>query len=635
MVEGTPFGPYRLLDLLGRGGMGEVWRAYDTVTDRTVAIKVLPPHLSQDADYQRRFRKEARAAARLANPHVIPIHTHGDVDGRLFLDMRLIEGRNLDDVIGVEPLEPARAVSIVEQIADALQAAHAIGLVHRDIKPSNVLLADNDFAYLIDFGIAKVVGETGVTGTGDMIGSCHYMAPERLTGDDAGPSADVYSLACVLFECLTGARPFPGDSLESQVGGHMLTSPPRASEIRSTVPAAFDDVIATGMAKNPSQRYSSATDLARAARAAVEPSATRPVHRDGSPDRSSPTVPAVAAAALAPTRLRPVSTPSTATSSPAGPRRRRAFIAAAAAVVAVITIVVGGYAFTRRGGDTSATTSTSPSSVNAAPQGVDAFDRAKIGDCMYWMAGRPDLAEIVDCADDHRFEVTEAIDMSAIPGADSGPDAAPPTPARIQQISQEQCAVAARQYLGTEYDPNSRFAATMVWPGETAWRESGARRILCGLQLPGLSGQQFAFKGRVAELDQSRVWSACTCLGIDPETNQPTDVPADCSLPHAMEVTGTVDVGARFPNGPPSEAEQDGFIKGTCTKLTDEFLAPIQLRSTALTLVYSTVSPPSWTAGSRQVSCSLGAVRADGTWSTLVGSARGQLLIDGQPPVPQ
>ena len=161
-MEGTPFGRYRLIELLGRGGMGEVWRAHDTDTDRIVAIKLLPPHLANDA-FRRRFRREAHAAARLNNPHVIPIHHYGEIDGRLYVDMRLVEGRDLHSVLGDGPLEPARAVRIIEQVAKALHAAHKVGLVHRDVKPSNILLDEDDFAYLIDFGIARATDETRMT----------------------------------------------------------------------------------------------------------------------------------------------------------------------------------------------------------------------------------------------------------------------------------------------------------------------------------------------------------------------------------------------------------------------------------------------------------------------------------------
>ena len=266
-MEGTPFGRYRLVNLLGRGGMGEVWRAYDTETDRIVALKVLPAHFAADRTFQQRFRREAHAAARLNNPHVVPIHTYGEIDGRLFVDMRLVEGRDLATVLASGSMPPSRAVHIVEQVANAVHAAHKIGLVHRDIKPSNILLDDSDFAYLIDFGIARVVGETGLTGTDGVVGTLRYMAPERFKVGQADARSDIYALACVLYECLTGGAPFPGDSIEQQVAGHLSTPPPRPSD--SGAPPAFDAVIATGMAKNPEQRYATSVDMAHAARDAI------------------------------------------------------------------------------------------------------------------------------------------------------------------------------------------------------------------------------------------------------------------------------------------------------------------------------------------------------------------------------
>nr|WP_139329443.1 serine/threonine-protein kinase [Mycobacterium sp. IS-2888] len=285
-MEGTPFGQYRLINLLGRGGMGEVWRAYDTVTDRIVALKVLPAHFAADRTFQQRFRREAHAAARLNDPHIVPIHTYGEIDGRLFVDMRLIEGRDLATVLASGSMPPARAVHIVEQLAHAVYAAHKIGLVHRDIKPSNILLDDNDFAYLIDFGIARAVGETGLTGTDVVVGTLRYMAPERFGVGQADARSDIYALACVLYECLTGGAPFPGDSIEQQVAGHLSAPPPRPSDCGA--PPGFDAVIATGMAKDPDRRYATPVEMARAARDAItmpmrRPDSTVQAHTAGEP----------------------------------------------------------------------------------------------------------------------------------------------------------------------------------------------------------------------------------------------------------------------------------------------------------------------------------------------------------------
>jgi serine/threonine protein kinase len=271
-LDATPFGHYQLLELLGRGGMGNVYRAHDTLTDRIVALKVLPAHLAGDPVFQQRFRREAHAAAALSEPHVVPIHGYGEIDGQLYLDMRLIDGEDLGTVLSgaVGPLAPERAVSIVEQVAAALDAAHAVGLVHRDVKPSNIFIAAKDFVYLIDFGIARTTTETGLTTVGSTLGTMAYMAPERFKSGQSDPRSDVYALTCVLHECLTGSRPYSGDSLEQQLAGHLVEPPPRPSALNPKLPKGFDDVVVKGMAKDPDNRYQSAGELADAVRA-VQP----------------------------------------------------------------------------------------------------------------------------------------------------------------------------------------------------------------------------------------------------------------------------------------------------------------------------------------------------------------------------
>ncbi|KUH84586.1 bifunctional serine/threonine-protein kinase/transporter substrate-binding domain-containing protein [Mycobacterium sp. IS-1556] len=269
-MDATPFGHYQLQQLIGRGGMGEVYRAYDTRTDRIVALKVLPPSMAADETFQQRFRRESQAAAGLNDPHVVPIHGFGEIDGRLYLDMRLIEGSNFGTVLTDtgKAIDTALAVKVVEQVATALDAAHSAGLIHRDIKPSNILITDRDFVYLIDFGLARTAGEKGLTTAGSTLGTMAYMAPERFEGKPVDATADIYALACVLYECLTGVRPYPADSLEQQIAGHMTKEVPKPSAVDPRL-AAFDDVIAKGMAKKPAKRYQKAGDLAEAARRAL------------------------------------------------------------------------------------------------------------------------------------------------------------------------------------------------------------------------------------------------------------------------------------------------------------------------------------------------------------------------------
>ncbi|MDX1883313.1 serine/threonine-protein kinase [Mycolicibacterium sp. 120270] len=268
---GSKFGPYELQSLIGVGGMGEVYRAYDTVRERMVAVKLLRPEMAADKSYQERFRRESRVAARLQEPHVIPVHDFGEIDGTLYIDMRLVEGASLKEELRANgPLEPKRAASIISQVAAALDAAHADKLVHRDIKPENVLLTPEDFAYLVDFGIAHAGGDASVTSTGLIIGSCAYMAAERFAGGQVGPAADIYSLTCLLYECLTGRAPFEtGGDLRQLMSAHMFSPPPRPSMMRPGISRAFDDVITKGMAKQPSDRYPTAGALAKAATAAA------------------------------------------------------------------------------------------------------------------------------------------------------------------------------------------------------------------------------------------------------------------------------------------------------------------------------------------------------------------------------
>ncbi|MGA6166401.1 protein kinase domain-containing protein [Amycolatopsis magusensis] len=271
-MAGETFGPYRIEELLGRGGMGEVHRAYDTTHDRIVALKRLSVSAAGDPGFRARFRRESQIVARLREPHVIPIHAYGEIDGRLYLDMRLVEGCDLKDLTDTGPLAPERAVRIIEQVASALDAAHADGLVHRDVKPSNILVAPGDFVYLADFGIARSSSPTAtaITASGAVVGTLDYMAPERFgTGTVVDGRTDVYALACVLYTSLTGRRPFTAEGTAAQIWAHLQEPPPRPSTWNPAVPAALDEVIARGMAKEPDHRYPTATALREAARTAL------------------------------------------------------------------------------------------------------------------------------------------------------------------------------------------------------------------------------------------------------------------------------------------------------------------------------------------------------------------------------
>ncbi len=266
---GSQFGKYQLVTLLGKGGMGEVYEAYDTDKDRTVALKILADTHAQDERFRARFLRESHAAATVHEPHIIPIHDWGEIDGRLYIDMRLVRGKTLHELATERPLEPTRAVGIIQQISAALDAAHAEGLVHRDVKPQNIIVTSADFAYLVDFGIAEARGDARLTMEGTKVGSLAYMAPERFEEDQSTAAADIYSLACVLYEALTGRTPYPTNSMEQLIASHVSAPPPRASAANPQVTAALDDVIARGMEKEPDDRYGSAGALGRAAQRAI------------------------------------------------------------------------------------------------------------------------------------------------------------------------------------------------------------------------------------------------------------------------------------------------------------------------------------------------------------------------------
>jgi serine/threonine-protein kinase len=226
--------------------------------------------------YRERFRRESRRAARLSEPHIIPIHDYGQIEGRLFIDMRLVQGTDLSTMLERDgPLPPNGAAWVIAQVASALDAAHAEGLVHRDIKPSNVLITGHiqsmPFAYLIDFGIARSVGSVTVSTAASAVGTLAYMAPERIEGSPGDHRSDVYSLACVLYECLIGHEPFTGEMV-AVMWAQINTPPPAPTAARPGLPAAVDQVIARGMAKDPAGRYDSAGELAAAMLAAVDPS---------------------------------------------------------------------------------------------------------------------------------------------------------------------------------------------------------------------------------------------------------------------------------------------------------------------------------------------------------------------------
>ena len=264
---GTDFLGYRIEELIGRGGMGVVYRAYDLRLKRPVALKLVAPALARDARFRERFARESELAMSLEHPNVVPVYDAGDADGRLYLAMRLVDGIDLGSLLRSEGrLEPARAVAICRQVAAALDAAHTRGLVHRDVKPSNVLLDPTEHVYLADFGLTRRLDEEAAdVGDGHSLGTPAYLAPEQLEGGPIDGRADVYSLGCLLYECLTGERVFERASRLAVVWAHLEEEPPEASRQNNDLPQAIDGVIARAMAKAPEDRYPTCGALAAAA----------------------------------------------------------------------------------------------------------------------------------------------------------------------------------------------------------------------------------------------------------------------------------------------------------------------------------------------------------------------------------
>ncbi len=268
---GSDFLGYRIEELIGRGGMGVVYRAYDLRLKRPVALKLVTPSLARDERFRERFARESELVMSLEHPNVVPIYDAGDVDGRFYLAMRLVDGIDLRSLLRSEgALEPARAIAICAQIAAALDAAHALGLVHRDVKPSNVLLDASDHVYLADFGITRRLGDEGAfAGEDGSVGTPAYLAPEQLEGGSVDGSADVYSLGCVLYECLTGEPVFPRASRLAVAWAHLEEEPSKPSSRRAELPEPIDAVVGQALAKEPGQRYPSCEALVAAAAEAL------------------------------------------------------------------------------------------------------------------------------------------------------------------------------------------------------------------------------------------------------------------------------------------------------------------------------------------------------------------------------
>jgi serine/threonine protein kinase len=301
-ILGTDVAGYAVESVLGSGAMGVVYVARQRSPERRVALKLITPAFANDEVFRRRFLREATAAAAIEHPHILPVYAAGESNATLFMAMRLIDGRDLREILsGSRELPLERVQRIVGQVGGALDAAHARGLIHRDVKPGNVLVAeqpdaeDADFCYLMDFGVSTWTASSAatITATGQMVGTANYMAPEQIEGGGVDGRADLYSLGCVLYECLTGSAPFSGRSAPAILYGHLHEQAPPPTSVQPDLPRGVDAVIDRALRKVPDERYSSCRELSQELRAAFAgstvtmPAATLVPSSGGSPEASA------------------------------------------------------------------------------------------------------------------------------------------------------------------------------------------------------------------------------------------------------------------------------------------------------------------------------------------------------------
>jgi serine/threonine-protein kinase len=335
---GTDFGPFSIVGLVGRGGMGVVYRARQRYPDRIVALKVLSADLASRPDFRERFVREWNSAA-IDHPNIVPVYQAGEISGQLYIAMRYVEGTDLGTLINrSKTLDPARVIWILRQVGLALDAAHARQLVHRDVKPANILVASGrgmepgDHAYLTDFGLTQDLHVGGTYGA-QLVGTVEYMAPEQIESDVVDGRADQYSLSCVLFEGLVGTPPFRRANAVAVMHAHLTETAPQPSVLKPSLPPVIDTVVARGMAKRPDDRYSSCSELIMDAAAAL-----------GTPIQVSPLVPSEPIVVLPPdpvsisprSPVGPVTPAPPETGAPQPRTRRRRWL-----VAAIVAVLVG------------------------------------------------------------------------------------------------------------------------------------------------------------------------------------------------------------------------------------------------------------------------------------------------------
>ncbi|MFC4606137.1 septum formation family protein [Rhodococcus kronopolitis] len=353
------------------------------------------------------------------------------------------------------------------------------------------------------------------------------------------------------------------------------------------------------------------------------PETSRPDPVDGTPSPTGDDASADADTATG----RPVDQPRSRYLSAKTTRRALAAVAVGALLAALITIVFSdGF----QSGDELISHPNTGGPMSTGAVAGKAFGTAGVGDCLTWTKDDAGDLSKVDCTDDHLFEVAAEVDLSIFPGTEFGPGSRFPGVLRFSELRDEHCTPAVNAYLGARYDPHGKFSVGLINPGEAGWA-AGERTVRCGLQNSGTTGNLQPITGTVANQDQSKVWNGGTCIGIN--QNVPTD-PVDCAEPHAFETISVVDLGAKFPDGFPTVEDQDRYLEETCTQASNEYLGPDGLRNKTLTLFWDNVDLTSWLAGSRKVNCSVGKEIDTGGFASIVNSTKGEILINGAPPVP-
>jgi serine/threonine protein kinase len=269
-LTGKHFGPYQIVAPLGEGGMAAVYKAYQPAMERYVALKILPRHFAEDPQFVARFHREAKLLAQLQHPHILPVFDYGEADGYTYIVMPFVQGGTLADLLNGNSLPLPRIRQIISQIGDALNYAHARGMIHRDIKPSNVLIDESGNCLLTDFGLARMVeASVNLTSSGTIMGTPAYMSPEQGSGEKIDSRSDIYSLGVILYEMATGRVPYKAETPIAVVFKHIQDPLPLASAINQNIPEAVELIILKSLAKKPEDRYQTAGEMVRAIQVAI------------------------------------------------------------------------------------------------------------------------------------------------------------------------------------------------------------------------------------------------------------------------------------------------------------------------------------------------------------------------------